>query len=272
MSARYATPQAAYDAWAAIYDAGAEQDARLRHAPKQEDRWATMVDFFRPRESESPDVAATAKHLRPSDTLLDVGAGAGLRTLPLASRVAEVRALDPSPAMVAGLREEAAALSNLEVLDAMPWPPPEPLGASDVVFSAQVVYYVREIDAFLDAYEAHARRLCIVTIAERSGGSPPTDVFAAVHGEPYAEQPASEELIQVLEARGITPSVERIGLSDWSRPSVPYAAIRRNCLVTEGTAQDAILKRELLARFGPDMLSDYRAFHEFAVIAWEPPR
>lgn len=270
MAPRYESAQAAYAAWAALYDANADQETRLKPGMEPDDAWATRVDVFRPGRPVPPDVPVTVGLLQPSDTLLDVGAGSGLRTLALAPHVAAVRALDGSPAMTEALREEARSVSNLEVLEPTFWPPAQGLGQSDVVYAAQVTYYVREIDAFLDAFEAHARRLCLIVSGERAGGSPPPDVFTAVHGEPYAELPARDELISVLEARGASPAVERVGLDDWPQPALSDAIMRVLCFVTEGTQQDAILKAALRARFGEDP-PRYRAFSEYAVIAWEPP-
>ena len=56
---------------------------------------------------------------RRGDLWLDIGAGGGRYALPLALHVREVVAIDPSPAMLSVLREDAAAegIANIRVIE-----------------------------------------------------------------------------------------------------------------------------------------------------------
>ncbi len=175
--------------------------------------------------------------------------------------------------MSEGLRQAAASVPNLEALPITPWPLPEPVGAADVVFSSHVVYFVRDIAPFLDAFEAHAWRRCIVAAGDRAGASPPPDLFEAVHGEPYEELPALDELVQALATRGARYEVRRVpggaALGSAQVGTDPMLLYRRRCHVQKGTPADARLREALAAR-DQDEIANWSPFTSMAVVSWEP--
>lgn len=100
--------------------------------------------------------------LEPTDTLLDVGAGTGRFTLPLASRVASVTALDDSPDMLNVLVQkiEVQGISNVKLLHgAME---NTPLPTHDVVLAAWSLYRQLDLPATLRRLATAARRLLII--------------------------------------------------------------------------------------------------------------
>lgn len=154
-------------AWAARVRANREQAERVREAPDCGDFYAPVSGLFvaDPRRSDDPALDALREIARPDETWLDIGAGAGRYALPLALRVGEVIALDPSAGMLDALRDgmERHGIRNIRPIHAR-WPMDPRAGAApraDVALIAHLGYDVEAIGAFLDAMEVAAGRLCV---------------------------------------------------------------------------------------------------------------
>lgn len=262
-----ASTKAGHAKWRAIFDANVEQAERLQ-GPAAADFWDDWVETFSPGTEPPADFPVIAALLRPEDTLLDVGAGAGRVTAWLAREVQAVRAFDPSPAMAEGLRRLAGTANNIDVLDIIDWPPIAPLGQSDVVFASHVTYFVREIDAFLDAFEAHATRRCIIVAHEHGGGAPPHGLFELLHGEPYAGTPGLHALVEVLGARGADVDVQRVPVPE-HLADISLGEMRRRCAVNEGSAMDQVLQNEM-AGPGADRWQGETGPQALGVVSWDP--
>jgi len=145
--------------------------------------------------------------VRPDDTVLDVGAGAGRYAVPLAGLARAVVAVEPSPAMRRHLaaRLDAAGVGNVAVVGAA-WPDAE-VDAADVSLCAHVVYGVREIGPFLRALDRHTRRLCLIAIrVEQHPGM--IELARLVLDEERVRQPALIDLYNALAALGIAADVQ----------------------------------------------------------------
>jgi hypothetical protein len=120
----------------------------------------------------------TAK-VRPGETLLDIGAGTGRFTLPLAGRCASITALDQSPRVLSVLARKAAAagLGNITTVcgtwDAAAVEP------HDVVLSAWSLYRERDLAACLAKMLDAARRQVIIIV-------PDADLSQVARGETAA--------------------------------------------------------------------------------------
>jgi ubiquinone/menaquinone biosynthesis C-methylase UbiE len=122
-------------------------------------------------------------HLRPTDVLLDVGAGPGTITADLAGHVATVVGLDPAPAAVTAAQAlvEARGLTNVRIEVGDVYALEAPSGSYDVVHAHQVLQHLGDPVAAL----REMRRVC------RPGG------LVAVRDADYATMtwfPASPEL------------------------------------------------------------------------------
>ena len=108
-------------AWAARVIANRDQVDRFREVPDGADFYAPVSGLFRadPRRTDDASLDVLRRHLRPGETWLDIGAGAGRYALPLAADLAasggRVIALDPSRGMLGALRELATefAIDNV---------------------------------------------------------------------------------------------------------------------------------------------------------------
>jgi ubiquinone/menaquinone biosynthesis C-methylase UbiE len=110
------------------------------------------------RRTAESSAAYLLPHLRPTDVLLDVGAGPGTITADLAGRVAEVVGLDPAPAAVAAAREHVAALglTNVRIDVGDVYALDAPSATYDVVHAHQVLQHLADPVAAL----REMRRVC----------------------------------------------------------------------------------------------------------------
>jgi SAM-dependent methyltransferase len=251
-SARLAT------AWADQVRANREQAERVREE--------TPADFYGPvsrrfvvdpHRTDDPTLAALLELARPGETWFDIGCGAGRFALPLALRVGQVIALDPSPAMLAELREgmATAGIPNIRVIEGR-WPfesgaslaatSADPIRA-DVVLMAHVGYDIEAIGAFLDAAEGAAHRLCVAVMAERAPATPAAVVWPAVHGEERHLLPALPEFEALLRARGTPPKVRIVerGARAFGSRDEAHHWLRHQCFIAADGAADGRLRDEI---------------------------
>jgi SAM-dependent methyltransferase len=235
------------DAWRTRVLADKQQVDRCREVADPADFYGPVADRFRmdPRRSDDPTLNALIELALPNDTWIDVGAGGGRYALPLALAVREVVAIDPSPAMLAALRDDAAAdgITNVQVIGSR-WPVPQP-PSGDVGLFAHVGYDIAEIGPFVDALELAARRLCVAVMGESAMQTTAALFWQPIHGEPRVRLPALPELLLLLTARGQLPEIK---LVDRTAPTFgslneALAMARRQLWLEEGSAKDLVLRR-----------------------------
>ncbi len=186
--------------WREMYDIERAQGEAALAAGS--DPWATRAPRYAQamRRLPQPDglMQAVLPHLRPTDTVLDIGAGTGRYTPVLAQHAAHVIAVEPSPAMREQLAQTiaAAGVSNVTIV-ADGFPPAQPV-QGDVAFSAHVVYAVREIAPFLHAMHASATRLCMLGVMIRHLSGIVSPFWELFYGEPRAPLPAALETFNTL--------------------------------------------------------------------------
>lgn len=203
--------------WADRVRANREQVDRVREVPDGADFYGPATSLFRadPDRADDPSLPPLLALARPGDTWLDIGAGAGRYALPLARRVREVIAVDPSAGMLGGLREAMAehGISNVHIVESR-WPVDDPALAAtlraDVALIAHVSYDIEAIGPFLDAMEAAASRSCAALLMDRQPSSVADPFWPPIHGEARISLPALHEFVALLEARGRRPAVEMV--------------------------------------------------------------
>ncbi|MCG8351649.1 MAG: methyltransferase domain-containing protein [Chloroflexales bacterium] len=206
------------DVWRRMYDAEREQ-AEAATDPAFEhhvDEWTTRATRFArvSRQAPQPDgfMQFLLPRLRATDTVLDLGAGAG-RYIPLLSRAAaQVIALEPSGAMRAQLERRLIEeqLHNVDVIAAQ-WPT-ECAIAADVVISAHVAYAVREIGPFLEAMTKAARRSCYLYLGLQHPTTALSPFWERFHGMPRLPLPAAMEAFNALHQLNIPAAMELVPL------------------------------------------------------------
>jgi molybdenum cofactor cytidylyltransferase len=238
--------------WADRVKVNREQVDRYREVGDG-DFYAGTTSLFiaDPRRSDADDVSLAALRARASadETWIDIGAGAGRYALPLALVVREVIAVDPSPAMLAGLREGMAThgIHNIRVIEGR-WPLPEAdlaLPAADVALIAHVGYDVEAIGPFLDAMERSARRLCVALLMRQTPASVAEPFWPPIHGEARIPLPALTAFVDLLRARGRTPEVREVQREErhfHDREST-LGFLRRQTWVAVGSEKDRLLEK-----------------------------
>ena len=197
------------------------QADRVRADDPNKDHWRGLAHRFAPAKREDAFQDETLKAIlpliKPTDTVMDVGAGAGRLAVPLAESCAHVTAVEPSEAMRERLAEQAKAwgFSNLTIVGEQ-WEEAS-VEPADVVICAHVVYTVREIELFLRKLADHARREVIVVVFEEPAMSNYFPLWEDVHGEKRISLPSLHQLEDVLSEMGIEFVTDK--LPEWkSRP------------------------------------------------------
>jgi hypothetical protein len=236
--------------WKARVEAHDAQTERARPPSSGGDFWESLGNQFRddPHRSGDPIVERLCEWATPGATVLDVGGGAGRYALPLAVRGCSVTVVEPSDSMVEALRDAAkdAGVSDLGVVQAN-WEDAEVV-AADVVFCANVVYFIAEIEPFVRKLAESARERVAIQAYMKAPCSAASPLWEPVHGERRIDLPALPELLQALWGMGIYPNVEmfpptrRRALPD-RETAVAWA--RRLLWVEPGSDQDGRLEAAL---------------------------
>jgi hypothetical protein len=261
--------------------ANRDQVDRVREAPDGRDFYGPVSSLFvaDPRRTDDPSLDALLALARPDDRWLDIGAGAGRYALPLAVRVREVVALDPSRSMLDALEEGMAShdIANIQVLEGR-WPPDPSMAARtrcDVALIAHVGYDVEAIGPFVEAMEEAAQRLCVAVMMRTSPAVVAAPFWLPIHGEARIALPALPEFVDLLRARGREPDVrmvEREPRVFESRDELERM-IRRQLWVGEGTPKERLML-DLLAAWTIEVEGGWQLREqqplEVGVATWSP--
>jgi len=248
------------------------------------DYWARRAEgyakFVREAASgEDPFVASVLRHLRPGDTVLDVGAGTGRHAIPLARHAGRVIALDPSAAMLGYLRDEAASqgLSNIDIIEGA-WPEAaDRAPQADIVVSAHVLYPIEDVVPFLRALDRHAGRLCFLNLMVWPPWFDQLGLWEAVHPDSSGRlpQPTYIDAVNVLHQLGCYANVEVAWVETrHAFDSLDDAVERFAESVAVGDSPERLQRlREALAErlepLGDGRLAHPRGRYPLATIWWE---
>jgi 2-polyprenyl-3-methyl-5-hydroxy-6-metoxy-1,4-benzoquinol methylase len=219
------------------------QTMKARGGREYPDMWDALAVNFKdhPHRDGDPIVEFVTEWLRPESTVLDVGGGAGRYALPFALRAAHVTNVEPSPSMVAAYEESAkeAGIENVSTVSA-DWEVAD-VEPADVVFCANVVYGVADIEPFVRKLEEKAREVVAIVVFTAAPITMFSPAWKIVHGETRIDLPALPELLPVLWEMGHYPNVQM--MPEISRPAAPsmefaLAMARHMLYVEPGSAAD----------------------------------
>jgi len=207
------------------------QNARIYGPPTTGDSWggASARQFrFDPDRVIDGNLAVIASYVRPDDAVVDVGGGAGRVCLPLSRLCREVVNVEPSPGMGAEFQSSAdeAGITNVRLVSASLADANAPNG--DIVFTADVTYFVSNIAEFVRQMEAAAARRVMITIWSEPPPNRRAKLFHLIYGEEQKIFPGQAQLLPVLWDMGILPDVQVMPESPWwenQRPPTREAAM-----------------------------------------------
>lgn len=154
-------------------------------------------------DPEGPTLARIAEALPAGGSVLDVGAGTGAASLPLAGSMGELIAVDSSAAMLAELTSRADRLGVPTRIIRGRWPDvAAETPAADVAVAAHVVYNVPDLAAFLTELSGHARRRIVLELTEHHPMSWLNPLWEHFHGLVRPERPTAHDVIAIAEALG----------------------------------------------------------------------
>lgn len=273
---------------AALLDAWAE---RVRYNRAQVDRFRELPDrdFYAPvsalfvadpRRTTEPALELLRTLVRPDETWLDIGAGAGRYALPVALLARGVIAVEPSATMRGALRSGIAehGTRNITIVGER-WPealaelgePP----VADVSLIAHVGYDIEQIGPFLEAMDRATRRLCVAMLTDRSPASVADPFWPIVHGEDRVPLPALPELLEILQAMGRSVDLIRVDRAPRTFESVEALTgfLRRQLWIVEGGEKDIRFRANLAGRIvekdGGWTLADPPA-GSIGIASWSP--
>ncbi|MET0479031.1 MAG: class I SAM-dependent methyltransferase [Actinomycetota bacterium] len=208
----------ALERWREQLDGWAIPSEILAAAP--ESPWGYPVGLFRSRARRAGSRPATPSNLEAArfmpegGSVLDVGAGAGAASLPLAGLASRLVAVDESPAMVASFLDAAdAAGVPAEAVEGR-WPEVAGrVGPADVVVCHHVLYNVADLAPFALALTGHARRRVVAELTDRHPLAGLRPLWRRFHDLDRPTGPGADDAVAALGAAGL--EVDR---QDWEQP------------------------------------------------------
>lgn len=207
----------ALERWREQLDGWAIPAEILAAAP--ESPWGFPVGLFRSRAERAGSAPATpsnreaARFLPAGGTVLDVGAGGGAASLPLAASAGRLVAVDESAGMVASFLAAAEAAGvPAEAVEGR-WPEVAGrVGPADVVVCHHVLYNVPDLAPFATALTGHARRRVVAELTQRHPLVGLGPLWRRFHGLDRPTGPGADDAVAALGALGL--EVDR---QDWDQ-------------------------------------------------------
>ena len=225
------------------------------------DPWVHPVATFANRADRAVAAPDGVSYQRAVDALatpgsvLDVGAGAGAGSLPLAAHVSSITAVDTSQDMLDAYAAGASAQGVQCTLVRGNWPSVAPqVPIHDVVLAHHVVYNVPAIGSFLVALTDHAVRRVVVELPPRHPLSWMTPLWQRFHGISRPVSPTSDDFVAVLREIGVADmtvdSWQEAGVDGSAEPDSDRVAevTQRLCLGADRQPEVADALRELQAK------------------------
>ena len=247
--------------WIQLWNSLVKRREALRRPeslPDAKDRWSARAEGYDARtrhrwerEASSREFLVSLLKSLPGATLLDIGAGGGKWTVPLAPFTRHITAVEPSPAMRERLQAHLthSSIKNVSIVPDV-WPCAN-MPAHDITLCSHSMYGFDDFRGFIQGIQAVTRHTCVLLMR-----APPPDGIMAeaarhILGHPYDSanfQIAFNALLQM----GIFPNVlmeDPRTWDPWTHDSFDEALteVKRRFRLYDDTKHDAFLT-ELLRR------------------------
>ena len=189
--------------------------------------------------------------LKPGYSVLDIGAGTGRWTVPLAKAAARVTAVDPAEAMLDVLKRNATEAGVIDKIDYVTatWEDAD-IGMYDFVVSFHAIYMSADFTAFIRKMEAHARRRCYLGLRHFPIDGIIQELATKIHGTRH-DSPNFIIGYNALYQMGIyaNVTVEEAGHS-WAdeTPDTALNRAKRHLHLENSQAYDGLIRETLKQR------------------------
>jgi precorrin-6B methylase 2 len=248
-------------------------------AAVHESPWVLPTEVFSRRadrqlaDPTGPSYVHALAALPEGGSVIDVGAGGGAASLPLAPRMAWLTAIDSHEPLLDDLTRRAVPL-GIELCTVHGCWPDVAAGvpAADVVVCHHVVYNVADLAPFVTALTSHARRRVVLEVTNRHPLTALNPYWREFHDLHRPTGPTADQILELLRSLGIPTKAER-----WTRqPAAEYQSFttlvdvtrRRLCLPPHRAADvAAALRRNGISEH---LLPDLGSSGEDLITIWWP--
>jgi SAM-dependent methyltransferase len=207
---------------------------------------AGYTEERRKRDRDDPLMHYVIGHLDPGDTVLDIGAGIGRWSIPMAKVAHKVTALDALPGMLEIVRENAAAegVHNIETFQG-DWATVE-VEPHDVTLSSHAVYTSPDIVGYARKMARFSRKACYMVMRVPQHDGVIGELSQRIHGR-WHDSPNFVAGYNALLQAGINGSVLMDGqVRLWHNPTLEEALARvKRHLHLHDTQYDAMILETL---------------------------
>ena len=214
------------------------------------------------------------RELKPEDTVIDIGAGTGRWSIPLAEIAAQVTAVEPARSMSDVLVRNAdeAGVRDKITLVHETWETAD-VGIHDIVVSFHSMYMSADLAAFVRKMEAHASRCCYMGIRHFRIDGIIQELSAKVHGTRH-DSTNFVIAYNALYQMGIYANVFMEDFRrSWTDPTLEtaFARAKRHLHIEDETAYDDLVRDTLERRLTHEG-SSYRWPDSMttALVWWRP--
>lgn len=194
--------------WRSNLESWAIPDEIIDAAP--ESPWGFPPGLFERRTAsalERPLTTANRKALEAlpeGGKVLDVGAGGGAASLPLAQKAGSIAAVDSSQEMLEGFTRAASRLEINSKTVPGTWPEvADHLSAADVVVCHHVLYNVPNLQPFVTALDDKARHRVVIEMTPEHPLAWMNDLWVRFHGLRRPDRPTYEDAVECLRYLGL---------------------------------------------------------------------
>ncbi len=264
--------------WAALWRELASKDLMTgaEGEAKMIERWRHVARRLDSGEEQEPDplLEFILGRLRPDMTALDIGAGIGRWSLPVARKVRRVTAVEPLSGMRQVLLERISSrgITNLTVID-LPWMETE-ASPHDVVMAAHTTYTTPNLIRFVRKMDSCARRACYLALRVPAHDGAIGELSERINGR-WHDSANFIVGYNLLLTAGVYPNVlmEPAPVRFWTDPTLDHAVARaKRHLHIDDERHDALIRETLSRRLAfVDGAYRWPDGMRSALVWWEKP-
>jgi SAM-dependent methyltransferase len=250
-------------------------------AAAPEPPWGFPPELFRSRAERTPaEPSATTRialeALGTGGDVVDVGVGGGATSLPLAAVATRITGVDESTEMLAGFLASARGAGVRAGAVEGRWPDASPHApTAEVVVCGHVLYNVGDLEPFVRALDAHARRRVVVEMTSAHPLAWMADLWRRFHELERPTGPSADLAVAAIGELGIEvrredeARVPRSGGFEHRQDAIAFIR-RRLCLSADRDAElaeaigERLMERDGLWAAGP-------LEHPIVTMWWDRP-